>query len=58
MKEKLSVSDENKQSRRDVLKRAGVASAFIMPTITSYAMANFIVIASGKTPPPPPSGGY
>ena len=46
-------------SRREVLKKAGVASAFIIPTITTYTIADLAQAASPANgddsgPPPPP----
>ncbi|MHB9030795.1 MAG: hypothetical protein ACYC9O_18660 [Candidatus Latescibacterota bacterium] len=53
MKEKTPVSEEKMQSRRDILKKAGKTSAFVLPTIATFAMTDLKVAASGSRPPNP-----
>ena len=57
------MSQENVQhctapTRRAVLKKAGIASAFIVPVITTYTISDLAQAASpaiGSGPPAPPS---
>ena len=52
-------SEENASSRREMLKKAGIASAFIAPTIVSFSIPSLATRASEgdfATPPPPPEG--
>ena len=57
--EKKKQSEENASSRREMLKKAGVASAFIAPTIVSFSIPSLAHAgspASSETPPAPPPG--
>ncbi len=58
---KKNQSEENASSRREMLKKAGVVSAFIAPTIVSFSIPNLAHAASpgdgtDPAPPGPPPG--
>ena len=53
---KKKVSKGNASTRRDVLKKAGTATAFIVPTIASFKIADLAVAGSGGAPPSIPDG--
>ena len=50
MEEKKS-SNKKKRSRREMLKKVGKVSAFVVPTIASFKVADLAVAGSGATPP-------
>ena len=49
-------SKENTSSRRRMLKKVGIASAFLAPTIVSFNVSNLAMAGSKEAPPPPPDG--
>ena len=53
---KKKVSKGNASTRREVLKKAGTATAFIVPTIASFTIADLAVAGSGGAPPSIPDG--
>ena len=50
------MKDKKSTSRREVLKKAGVATAFVAPTLASFKVADLAVAGSNPTPPEPPGG--
>lgn len=48
---------ETAKTRREVLKKAGIASVFVIPTITTFKINELAQAASYIGPPAPPTGG-
>ena len=46
------------RSRRDMLKKVGISSAFIVPTIASFKISELAVAASSTQLPGTPSDDY
>ena len=51
---KKKKSKENTSSRRRMLKKVGIASAFLAPTIVSFNVSNLAIAGSRDAPPDAP----